>query len=141
MADTSNPHSVDAADVGLGSVDNTADIDKPVSNPTQGAINAAVAALTPDDVGLGNVDNTSDAAKPVSDATAAALALKAPLLSPALTGLPTAPTAAAGTNSTQIATTAFVRTAALAADDPDWPAMPSRNTARRLTAKHLPSRE
>lgn len=35
-------------------------------------------------------------------------ALKAPLASPALTGTPTAPTAAPGTNTTQIATTAFV---------------------------------
>ena len=34
---------------------------------------------------------------------------KAPLASPALTGVPTAPTAAAGTNNTQIATTAFVQ--------------------------------
>lgn len=32
----------------------------------------------------------------------------APLASPALTGVPTAPTAAAGTNTTQLATTAFV---------------------------------
>lgn len=36
---------------------------------------------------------------------------KAPLASPALTGTPTAPTANAGTNTTQIATTAFVKTA------------------------------
>ena len=36
------------------------------------------------------------------------LSLKAPLASPAFTGTPTAPTAAAGTNNTQIATTAFV---------------------------------
>ena len=35
--------------------------------------------------------------------------LKAPLASPALTGTPTAPTAAAATNTTQIATTEFVR--------------------------------
>ena len=35
----------------------------------------------------------------------------APIASPALTGTPTAPTAAAGTNNTQIATTAFVNTA------------------------------
>lgn len=40
-----------------------------------------------------------------------ALAAKAPLASPALTGTPTAPTAAAGTNTTQIATTAFVKSA------------------------------
>ena len=36
---------------------------------------------------------------------------KAPLASPALTGTPTAPTATAGTNNTQVATTAFVTTA------------------------------
>jgi hypothetical protein len=41
----------------------------------------------------------------------AALAAKAPLASPALTGTPTAPTAIAGANSTQIATTAFVAAA------------------------------
>jgi hypothetical protein len=41
-----------------------------------------------------------------------ALALKAPLASPALTGIPTAPTATAGTNTTQVATTAFSNTAA-----------------------------
>jgi hypothetical protein len=38
----------------------------------------------------------------------AELDLKAPLSSPGLTGTPTAPTAAGGTNTTQIATTAFV---------------------------------
>ena len=36
---------------------------------------------------------------------------KAPLVSPNLSGTPTAPTAAAGTNTTQIATTAFVNNA------------------------------
>lgn len=36
------------------------------------------------------------------------LSAKAPLASPALTGTPTAPTATAGTNTTQLATTAFV---------------------------------
>jgi len=45
----------------------------------------------------------SDVVNLVSD-----LALKAPLASPGLTGTPTAPTAAAGTSTTQIATTAFV---------------------------------
>lgn len=43
--------------------------------------------------------------------TATATATYAPLTSPTLTGVPTAPTATAGTNSTQIATTAFVSTA------------------------------
>ncbi|MCQ1941866.1 phage tail protein [Escherichia coli] len=40
-----------------------------------------------------------------------ALAQKAPLSSPALTGTPTAPTAAQSVNNTQIATTAFVKSA------------------------------
>ena len=39
------------------------------------------------------------------------LSAYAPLASPALTGTPTAPTAASSTNNTQIATTAFVKTA------------------------------
>jgi len=39
------------------------------------------------------------------------LALKAPLASPTFTGTPLAPTATSGTNTTQIATTAFVKTA------------------------------
>lgn len=45
----------------------------------------------------------------------AALALKANIASPSLTGTPLAPTAAVATNTTQIATTAFVRTSAGAA--------------------------
>jgi hypothetical protein len=44
-------------------------------------------------------------------AIASAISSKADLNSPALTGTPTAPTAAAGTNTTQLATTAFVKTA------------------------------
>jgi hypothetical protein len=40
-----------------------------------------------------------------------ALAAKAPLNAPGFTGTPTAPTAASGTNTTQLATTAFVQTA------------------------------
>ena len=43
--------------------------------------------------------------------TAGTIALLAPLDSPALTGVPSAPTAAAGTNTTQLATTAFVQAA------------------------------
>lgn len=66
-------------------------------------------ALTKADVGLSNVDNTSDINKPISTATQNALNAKAPLSSPAFTGTPTAPTAATGTNTTQLATTAFVQ--------------------------------
>jgi len=65
--------------------------------------------LTKTDVGLGNVDNTSDANKPVSTSIQTALDSKAPLASPLFTGTPAAPTAATGTNTTQIATTAFVQ--------------------------------
>lgn len=48
-------------------------------------------------------------------AIASAISSKADLNSPALTGTPTAPTAAANTNTTQIATTAFATAAANAA--------------------------
>ncbi len=53
-----------------------------------------------------------------SDVTSlvADLALKAPLASPTFTGVPAAPTAAAGTNTTQLATTAFIQAAITAAD-------------------------
>jgi hypothetical protein len=44
-------------------------------------------------------------------AVASAISSKADLNSPALTGTPTAPTAASGTNTTQVATTAFVKSA------------------------------
>jgi hypothetical protein len=70
-------------------------------------------------VGLGNVDNTSDANKPISTATQTALDLKldsstasttyATIASPTFSGTPLAPTASLGTNTTQIATTAFVK--------------------------------
>jgi hypothetical protein len=52
-------------------------------------------------------DGTTTVA-PSQNAVFDALALKAPLASPGLTGVPTAPTAAPGTNTTQVATTAFV---------------------------------
>lgn len=68
-------------------------------------------AVTKAQVGLGNADNTSDLNKPVSTATQTALNLKADLASPTFTGVPAAPTAAPGTNTTQVATTAFVTTA------------------------------
>lgn len=93
---------------GLENVDNTADANKPVSTAQAAAISAAVAGVTKTSIGLGSVDNTSDASKPVSTAQAAAIALKADISSPTLTGTPAAPTATLGTNTTQLATTAFV---------------------------------
>ena len=65
--------------------------------------------VTKAQVGLGNVDNTSDADKPISTATQSALDLKANVDNAVLTGIPTAPTAAVGTDTTQLATTAFVK--------------------------------
>ena len=70
-----------------------------------------VVTLVKADVGLSNVDNTADSAKPVSTAQQTALNLKANLASPAFTGTPTAPTQSAGSNTTHLATTAFVTTA------------------------------
>lgn len=70
---------------------------------------SALTGLDKSMVGLGNVDNTSDANKPISTATQAALDLKAPLASPTFTGVPAAPTAAVGTNTTQVATAALVK--------------------------------
>ena len=60
-----------------------------------------------------------------------ALDAKAPLVSPALTGSPTAPTATAGANTTQIATTAFVGAAIGALIDAAPGAM---NTLNELAA-------
>jgi hypothetical protein len=74
-------------------------------------INQTLLSLSKTQVGLTNVDNTADTAKPVSTAQQTALDLKANLVSPTFTGIPLAPTATAGTNTTQIATTAFVGTA------------------------------
>lgn len=70
--------------------------------------NNPVITITKSTISLGNVDNTSDANKPVSTATQSALDLKAPISSPTFTDVPAAPTASVGTNTTQIATTAFV---------------------------------
>lgn len=78
----------------------------PVANGGTGATTAA-AALT-------NLGITATAAElnytgGVTSSIQTQLNAKAPLASPALTGTPTAPTAATTTNTTQIATTAFVQ--------------------------------
>jgi microcystin-dependent protein len=83
--------------VGLGNVDNTSDLNKPVSTATATALNlkanianptfsGTVGGITKSMVGLGNVINTSDADKPVSTATQTALNLKANLASPNFSG-------------------------------------------------------
>ena len=91
--------------IGLGNVTN----ESKATMFTSPTFTGTVAGVTKTHVGLGNCDNTSDANKPVSTATQTALNLKANIASPTLTGVPAAPTAAVGTNTTQIATTAFVQ--------------------------------
>ena len=62
---------------------------------------------------LGYLDGVTSAIQTQIDGklgTSTAASTYAPLTSPALTGTPTAPTAAANTNTTQIATTAYVQT-------------------------------
>ena len=62
---------------------------------------------------LGYLDGVTSAVQTQLDSklsTSTASSTYAPLASPALTGVPTAPTAAANTNTTQIATTAYVQT-------------------------------
>jgi hypothetical protein len=94
IQNTNNPHSVTKAQVGLGNVDNTSDVNKPISTATQAALdnkadNDTVTAvsdklsthltatnphnITKSTIGLSNVDNTSDKNKPVSTATQTAL--------------------------------------------------------------------
>ncbi len=83
--------------VGLGNVNNTSDLLKPISTATQTALDTkassaslalkapldaptftgTVSGITKTMVGLGNVDNTTDALKPISSATQAAMDLKA----------------------------------------------------------------
>ena len=75
---------------------------------TKLAISSTVSATE-----LGYVDGVTSAIQTQIDsklATTTAASTYAPLASPALTGTPTAPTAAANTNTTQIATTAYVQT-------------------------------
>ena len=114
LANTSNPHSVTKAQVGLGSVQNTdttnpanitqsatyrfvSDIEKTTWNAKESAITAGTTAqyyrgdktfqtLNKSAVGLGNIDNTSDALKPVSTAQQTALDTKAPIANPIFTG-------------------------------------------------------
>ena len=73
--------------------------------------------VTKAQVGLANVDNTSDASKPISTATQTALNNKANTASPTFTGIPKAPTAPVATNTTQLATTAFVQSAVAVSGD------------------------
>lgn len=84
---------------------------------------ARIAAVSAEATTRGNADTAEASARGSADTTlqanitaeavarAAADALLAPLASPPLTGIPTAPTAALGTNTTQIATMAAIKAA------------------------------
>jgi hypothetical protein len=83
--------------LGLENVDNTTDVNKPISAATQLALNAkaniasptftgTVGGITKAMVGLPNVDNTTDANKPISTATQLALNNKANNANPVFTG-------------------------------------------------------
>ena len=71
LADTGNPHSVTAAQVGLGNVDNTADIDKPISTATQAALDDKVDKVytaTENHIAVfDNAGNIKDSGKTYSD--------------------------------------------------------------------------
>jgi hypothetical protein len=80
---------------------------------TRSYVDTAVGNLV--DSAPGALDTLNELAAALGDdanyatTTTNALAAKAPLASPTLTGTPAAPTATAGTNTTQIATTAYVQ--------------------------------
>ena len=83
--------------VGLANVDNTSDVNKPISSATSTALalkaplasptfTGTVSGITKSMVGLSNVDNTADSAKPVSTATQTALDAKLALAGGTMTG-------------------------------------------------------
>jgi len=140
IANTSNPHAVTAAQIGLGNVANVNQ--QNASNLTSGTVALArlpqsatanrvlvtgTANTAPNwgQVGLDTTQVTgilgigNGGTNSITAAGALANLGGAPLASPALTGTPTAPTAAAGTNTTQIATTAFVQANSGGAAVPD----------------------
>ena len=84
------------------------------STSFDGSANVSIAAVIADDSHNHTTANV--------DGLDTALAAKAPLASPALTGTPTVPTATAGTNTTQAASTAFV-TAAVSTKEPVFDAI------------------
>ena len=79
-------------------------VDTEVSSAVSGIVDSAPGALdTLNELAAALGDDANFASTVTNN-----LALKAPLASPALSGVPTAPTATVGTNTTQVATTAFV---------------------------------
>ena len=99
ITDAKVANGISQTKVGLGNVNNTSDLLKPISNATQVALDAkasntaldlkapiasptftgTVAGITKAMIGLTNVDNTTDLLKPISSATQTALNLKVSL--------------------------------------------------------------
>jgi hypothetical protein len=97
ITDAKVANGISPTKVGLGNVNNTSDLLKPISTATQVALDAkanntalslkapidsptftgTISGITKTMVGLGNIDNTTDLLKPVSNATQSALDLKA----------------------------------------------------------------
>jgi hypothetical protein len=88
---------IDKVMVGLANVNNTTDLNKPISTVQQTALGlkaplaspaftGTVTGIDKAMVGLANVNNTTDLNKPISTVQQTALDLKAPLASPAFTG-------------------------------------------------------
>lgn len=95
------------ADVGLANVDNTSDINKPISTATQNALDLKANLNSPTLTGTPLAPTASTSNNTTQIATTAFVqAQKANIV---LTGTPTTPTAVVGTNTTQIASTAYVK--------------------------------
>jgi cell division protein FtsL len=97
ITDAKVANGISPTKVGLGNVNNTSDLLKPISTATQVALDAkasntalslkapidsptftgTISGITKTMVGLGNIDNTTDLLKPISNATQSALDLKA----------------------------------------------------------------
>lgn len=65
-SDTNNPHQVTKAQVGLGNVDNTSDLNKPISTATQTALNGKQATISD----LATIRSNAQAGKAASDTIA-----------------------------------------------------------------------
>lgn len=104
--------------LGLGSVNNTSDVQKPVSSLQQTAFDLKANLASPTFTGTPLVPTATAGTSTTQAASTAfvttGLALKANLASPTFTGVPSVPTAVAGTNTTQAASTAFVGAAVAA---------------------------
>ena len=129
-----NPTGITKSDVGLANVDNTSDADKPVSDDTQIALDLKAnldsptftgtvtlpnntisqAMMGDDSVGTNEIGGLAVTTAKIADAAVTSGKLATSL---DLAGTPTAPTAAAGTNNTQIATTAYADAAVAALVD------------------------